>query len=57
MGHQGIAINDMCEEDKIKSLHSFSWFNVKTHFLLVWIQEEVEIKLGIDFKCALEKIM
>ena len=21
MGHQGIAINDMCEEDKIEGLH------------------------------------
>ena len=21
MGHQGIAVNDMCEEDKIEGLH------------------------------------
>ena len=24
MGHQGIAINDMCEEDKIEGLHPHS---------------------------------
>ena len=24
----------------------------KTHFLLVWIQEETEIELGVDSKCA-----
>ena len=24
----------------------------KTHFLLVWIQEEAEIELGVDSKCA-----
>ena len=25
MGHQGIAINDMCEEDKIEGLHPIFW--------------------------------
>ena len=28
------------------------WFCAKTHFLFVWIQEEAEIELGADFKCA-----
>ena len=31
------------------------WVWVQTHFLLVWIQEEVEIELDVDFKCALEE--
>ena len=26
----------------------------KTNLLLVWIQEEAEIELGVDSKCALE---
>ena len=26
----------------------------KTHFLLVWIQKEAEIELGVDSKCAPE---
>ena len=31
------------------------WVCVKSHFLLVWIQEETEIELGVDFKCAPEE--
>lgn len=28
---------------------------MKTHFLLVWTQGEVEIELAVDFKCALKE--
>ena len=31
---------------------SFSWVCVKTYFLLVWIQEEADIELDVDSKCA-----
>ena len=30
------------------------WVWVQTHFLLLWIQEEAEIELGADSKCAPE---
>ena len=36
------------------SISHFIWFCAKTHFLLVWIQEEAEIELGADSKCAPE---
>ena len=31
------------------------WVCVKTNVLLVWIQEEPEIELDVDSKCALEE--
>ena len=34
---------------------SFFWVCVKTHFLLVWIQEEAEIEFGVESKCALKE--
>ena len=36
----------------------FSYLGLdETHFIFVWIQEEVEIKLGVDSKCAPEEGM
>ena len=32
--------------------HSLGFVQKPIYFLLVWIQEEVEIELGVDSKCA-----
>ena len=45
------AINELIH---ISISHSI-WVCAKTHFLLVWIQEEAEIELGVDSKCALKE--
>ena len=46
------AINGLIHSFIHISISHSIWVWVHTYFLFVWIQEEAEIELGADFKCA-----
>ena len=49
------AINGLINSFIHISISHSIWVWVQTHFLFVWIQEEAEIELNVDFKCAPEE--
>ena len=46
------AINELIHSFIHISISHSIWVCAKTHFLIVWIQEEAKIELGVDSKCA-----
>ena len=49
------AINELIHSFIHISISHSIWVCPKTHFLLVWIQEEAEIELCADSKCGPEE--